>query len=94
MYLDNYLKEHTLLQAIARTNRTCTIERGGEKLKKTYGLIVDYVGIGSYLTQALEMYDKADIDMDDILTTQSKDILKLKEQMFEIRELFAEKGLS
>ncbi|MBF5067495.1 type I restriction endonuclease subunit R, partial [Salmonella enterica subsp. enterica serovar Istanbul] len=33
MYLDSPLKEHTLLQAIARVNRTAD--------KKTYGLIVD-----------------------------------------------------
>ncbi|WP_368042556.1 hypothetical protein [Ectobacillus sp. JY-23] len=34
MYLDKAIKEHNLLQAIARTNRTYD--------KKTYGLIVDY----------------------------------------------------
>jgi type I restriction enzyme R subunit len=37
MYLDSPLKEHTLLQAIARVNRTAD--------GKTYGLIVDYWGI-------------------------------------------------
>src|ERR1700727_2813538 len=37
MYLDSPLKEHTLLQAIARVNRTAD--------GKTYGLIVDYWGV-------------------------------------------------
>jgi type I restriction enzyme, R subunit len=38
MYLDKSLKEHTLLQAIARVNRLYD-------MAKTYGLIVDYCGI-------------------------------------------------
>jgi type I restriction enzyme R subunit len=37
MYLDSPLREHTLLQAIARVNRTSD--------RKTYGLIVDYWGV-------------------------------------------------
>ncbi len=39
MYLDKPLRDHTLLQAICRTNRTY-----GDK--KTHGLIVDYLGRG------------------------------------------------
>ncbi len=54
MYLDNPLKEHNLLQAIARTNRVA-----GEH--KDYGLIVDYVGITNNLTEALSSYNKEDI---------------------------------
>ena len=38
MYLDKPMKDHTLLQAICRTNRT--YDEG-----KTHGLIVDYIGI-------------------------------------------------
>lgn len=38
MYLDKPMKEHTLVQAICRTNRTY-----GDK--KSYGLIVDYMGL-------------------------------------------------
>ena len=38
MYLDRPLKEHTLLQAIARVNRTC-----GDK--KKCGYVVDYFSI-------------------------------------------------
>jgi type I restriction enzyme, R subunit len=53
MYLDKPLKEHNLLQAIARTNRTYD--------KKTYGLIVDYYGISKFLEQALGIFAKDDI---------------------------------
>ena len=37
MYLDKPLRDHTLLQAICRVNRTY----GG---RKTHGLVVDYLG--------------------------------------------------
>ncbi|WP_429699427.1 type I restriction endonuclease subunit R [Alteribacter keqinensis] len=53
MYLDKPLKEHTLLQAIARTNRTYN--------KKDYGLIVDYYGVSSFLEQALDIFTKSDV---------------------------------
>jgi len=54
MYLDQRLKEHTLLQAIARTNRTCP--------RKNFGLVVDYVGIGRELAEALVIYEKEDLE--------------------------------
>ncbi len=54
MYLDNPLKEHNLLQAIARTNRV-------EGDKKQFGLIVDYIGVTKYLNEALSTYRKEDI---------------------------------
>lgn len=53
MYLDHFLREHTLLQAIARVNRTYP--------GKTHGLIVDYCGLGRHLREALEMFDEADL---------------------------------
>ncbi len=53
MYLDKPLKEHNLLQAIARTNRTYQ--------NKTYGLIVDYFGVSKFLEQALGIFTKQDI---------------------------------
>lgn len=46
MYLDKPMKDHTLLQAICRTNRVYGQD-------KTYGLIVDYVGIFDDVAQAL-----------------------------------------
>ena len=47
MYLDKPMKDHTLLQAICRTNRT--YDDG-----KTYGLIVDYTGIFDNVARALD----------------------------------------
>ena len=47
MYLDKPMKDHTLLQAICRTNRT--YDQG-----KTYGLIVDYIGIFDNVAKALD----------------------------------------
>lgn len=49
MYLDKPMKDHTLLQAIARVNRPYY----DEELKKTAGVIVDYVGIFEDLQRAL-----------------------------------------
>ncbi|MBE8989437.1 type I restriction endonuclease subunit R [Nostoc sp. LEGE 12450] len=54
MYLDNPLKEHNLLQAIARTNRVY-----GDH--KEFGLIVDYIGVTKNLTEALSTYRQADV---------------------------------
>ena len=51
MYLDKPLRDHTLLQAICRTNRTY-----GDK--KTQGLIVDYLGVFDDVAKALEFDEK------------------------------------
>jgi len=51
MYLDKPLKDHTLLQAICRTNRTYGSE-------KTHGLIVDYLGAFDDVAKALEFDEK------------------------------------
>ena len=48
MYLDKPLKEHTLLQAIARVNRTMA--------GKNAGYIVDYHGVVEHLDHALKIY--------------------------------------
>ncbi len=52
MYLDKPMKDHTLLQAICRTNR---LYGGG----KTHGLIVDYIGIFDNVANALCFDEKA-----------------------------------
>jgi type I restriction enzyme R subunit len=61
IYVDKELKEHGLLQAIARANR---LYEG-----KDYGLIVDYRGLLSKLDEAMEIYSGAGLenfDTDDI----------------------------
>lgn len=50
MYLDKPLRDHTLLQAICRTNRPAP--------NKTHGLIVDYLGIFDDVAQALAFDDE------------------------------------
>lgn len=52
MYLDKPLRDHTLLQAICRVNRTYSEQ-------KTHGLIVDYLGIFDDVAAALEFDDKS-----------------------------------
>ncbi len=51
MYLDKPLRDHTLLQAICRTNRPY-----GEM--KTHGLIVDYLGVFDEVAQAIQFDDE------------------------------------
>lgn len=63
MYLDKPLKEHNLLQAIARTNRTCTIKLpGGGEITKPNGRIVDYIGVTNHLDEALQSYRSEDVE--------------------------------
>ena len=52
MYLDKPMKDHNLLQAICRTNRTYGQD-------KTHGLIVDYIGIFDDVARALDFDEKA-----------------------------------
>lgn len=54
LYIDKELKEHGLLQAIARTNR---LSEG-----KDYGLIVDYRGLIEKLDTAMDMYSGAGLE--------------------------------
>jgi len=54
LYLDKPLKEHRLLQAVARTNRPY-------KDLKEAGIVIDYVGVLKELKRALEMYNEEDI---------------------------------
>ncbi|TWR30470.1 type I restriction endonuclease subunit R [Mucilaginibacter pallidiroseus] len=69
LYLDKPLKEHNLLQAIARVNRS----RKG----KQAGYIVDYYGISAFLIQALEIFS-GDLRPDDILKNINEEYPKLE----------------
>ena len=65
LYLDKGIREHNLLQAIARVNRPYDEP-------KTFGLIIDYSGITKELQEALEMFEQQDIEgaldpIDDLL---------------------------
>jgi len=51
MYLDKPMRDHTLLQAIARVNRP--YENEAEEMKKPHGFVLDFVGIFDKLEKAL-----------------------------------------
>ena len=54
MYLDKPLREHNLLQAIARVNRPFD--------EKTHGLVIDYYGVSDELKEALSMFSSKDVE--------------------------------
>lgn len=60
MYIDRSLKDHTLMQAIARVNRTCSSPVG--KGAKQAGFIVDYYGLSDHLTDALDLFSSEDTE--------------------------------
>jgi len=71
MYLDKPMKDHTLLQAICRTNR---LFGSG----KTHGLIVDYIGIFDDVAKALDFDEK---NVQQVITNIDKIKIKLPELM-------------
>lgn len=79
MYLDKSLKEHTLLQAIARVNRLYDNA-------KTYGLIVDYCGITKDLQKALSIFE--DEDIQGVLEPAEKELEELKNRHREAMAFF------
>ena len=70
MYLDKSIKEHTLLQAIARVNRVYTEQ-------KKSGDIVDFIGVTRDLGKAFANYEAT--DMVGALDTLDTDLRKSKE---------------
>lgn len=84
MYIDKKISEHTLLQAIARTNRI----RNGKKR----GYIVDYIGLTENLTEALTLYAAAD-EQEELaqgLKSITSEIPILEERYQRLLQLFAE----
>jgi len=85
LYLDKPLKEHNLLQAIARVNRPMP-----EK-DKTWGLIVDYWGVAGFLDKALEVFSE-DLQVSDALSKRDNDTAyeTLKQRKTDVFALFKE----
>jgi type I restriction enzyme R subunit len=79
LYLDKPLKEHSLLQAIARVNRS-------GKGKKA-GFIMDYYGITEYLIQALEIFS-GDLKRTDIVKNLSEELPRLEMHHHKLVEFF------
>jgi len=84
MYLDKKIREHTLLQAIARTNR---VTKG-----KTRGYVVDYIGLTNNLTEALTLYAAADEQQElaQGLKSITSEVPVLEERYQRLLQLFAE----
>ena len=90
LYIDKELKEHGLLQAIARTNR---LHEG-----KDYGLIVDYRGLIEKLDTAMDMYSGAGLenfdggDLKGVVVDVMAAIGNLRSAYTQLVELFAPVG--
>ena len=61
LYLDRSLREHGLLQAIARVNRRFSHEWEGVPTEKQHGLVVDYHGVSRDLEEALSTFEWPDV---------------------------------
>ncbi|MCX6132625.1 MAG: HsdR family type I site-specific deoxyribonuclease [Ignavibacteriales bacterium] len=84
LYLTRNLKEHALLQAIARVNRVYP--------GKDFGYIVDYYGVLSELDQALQNYSGLqEYDHEDLagtVTNIKEEIKKLPQKHSEVWDIF------
>jgi type I restriction enzyme R subunit len=90
LFLYKPLKEHRLLQAIARTNRPY-------EDKKEYGLVVDYIGVARNLERALQHFEKDFIDEALLLirdvTASEKEFEKCIEELKEMLKGVEIKGV-
>ena len=86
LYLCRTLREHTLLQAIARVNR---LHEG-----KDFGYIIDYAGVLGKLDQALTMYDAFEgFDEEDLsgtLTSVNEEVQMLPQRYSDLWDVFRE----
>ncbi len=84
MYIDKKIREHTLLQAIARTNR---VKKGKQR-----GYVVDYIGLTDNLTDALTLYAAADEQQELAhgLKSITSEVPVLEERYQRLLQLFAE----
>jgi len=85
LYIDKSLKEHAVLQAIARVNR---IFEG-----KDYGWVVDYYGVLGELNTALHTYDALEgFDAEDVaeaLTEVAAEVAQLPQRHSDLWAVFA-----
>jgi type I restriction enzyme R subunit len=92
LYLTRALKEHTLLQAIARVNRLYDDEDG--RKPKEFGFIVDYAGVLGELDRALTSYRALEgyeeQDLQNALHGINEEIGKLPQQHADLLDIFKE----
>lgn len=86
MYLDNVIKGHNLLQAIARVNRVYK--------HKSCGFVVDYVGVLKHLKEALSVYADEDIqEISQVVKDKAKSIDGLRYSYNLINDFFKKYGI-
>jgi len=89
MYLDKNIREHDLLQAIARVNRT--------KGEKKHGILVDYFGVSNHLRDALNIWgaeDEEDIkELLEYFRDINKEIPVLEARYNRMVQLFEDRGI-
>lgn len=86
MYLDKKLREHNLLQAIARVNRVAPGKRRG--------FIVDYIGVSHHLAEALSIYSSLDPeDLQQGLKGLQTELPILEERFQRLLQLFTAAGI-
>ena len=85
LYLDKPLRDHNLLQAIARVNRPMP-EKG-----KSWGLIVDYWGVATHLKEALATFSQ-DLHVDEVMRKRNDEtaLAELNQAHSRLRDLFQE----
>jgi len=90
LYLARKLKDHTLLQAIARVNRLYEDDSGGRI--KEFGYIVDYAGVLGNLDQALTTYSALDgyddTDLGNALVSIHEETRQLPQRHAELWDVF------
>jgi type I restriction enzyme R subunit len=84
LYLTRLLKDHTLLQAIARVNR---LYEG-----KDFGYIIDYRGVLQNLNHAFDLYGKLEdfdhADLENAITDVAEEIKKLPQRHTDLWAIF------
>ena len=86
IYIDREMKEHALLQAIARTNRICD--------GKEYGFVIDYRGLIQQLDEAMDMYSGAGLenfdqgDLKGVVIDVLSTLGKIREVYSQLNDLF------
>jgi type I restriction enzyme R subunit len=88
MYLDKVIIAHNLLQAIARVNRV------GDATKDK-GFVVDYIGVGHHLKQALDAYDEREQnEVLDVLSFPEAELRELQASHTAIMDFLTAHGLT
>lgn len=83
LYLDRPIRDHELLQAIARVNRTYP--------RKTAGIVVDYYGVARHLKEALSAYSVEDVQ--GAMRSLQDEIPKLRDRHLRVLAVFRDRGI-